>query len=93
MRIEPTDASQINSTASAEPKALEVNRAAVNSGASQPGEDSVDLGQVSVLAEKAMNQPEVRMEKVEAIKAQIAAGTYAIDAASIADAIISESNK
>jgi len=53
-----------------------------------PG-DTANFSQISGLVAKAMEQPEVRMDKVEAIQAQIAAGTYEVSPAKVADAMIS----
>lgn len=50
--------------------------------------DTVSLSHVSGLVTAALAQPEVRTDKVEAIKSQIAAGTYVVDPHKIADAMI-----
>lgn len=49
---------------------------------------TVNLSQISGLVKGAMSQPEVRMDKVEALKSQIAAGTYVVDPQKIAEAMI-----
>lgn len=50
--------------------------------------DTVNLSQISGLVAKALGQPEVRMDKVQAIKAQIGAGSYEVNPSMVADAII-----
>jgi flagellar biosynthesis anti-sigma factor FlgM len=57
-------------------------------GAEQLPADTASLSKVSDLVAKAMEQPEVRMDKVEAIRSQIAAGTYEVDPSKIAEAVI-----
>jgi len=57
-------------------------------GAEQVSGDTASLSKMSDLVAQAMNQPEVRMDKVEAIKSQLAAGTYEVDPSKVADAII-----
>jgi len=92
MRIDRINVSQVESTGPVRPKALEADGATATPGALPSSEDAVD-SRVADLAAKAMDQPEVRMDRVETIKAQIAAGTYEVDPAKIADAIISENSK
>ena len=52
------------------------------------GTDTVELSPASRLFEKALaaakNAPDVRMDRVDAVRSQISAGTYKIDAAAIA---------
>jgi flagellar biosynthesis anti-sigma factor FlgM len=55
--------------------------------------DTANLSQTSELVAQAINQPQIRTEKVEAIKAQIEAGTYKVDAAEVADALINAAMK
>ncbi|MCL1808103.1 MAG: flagellar biosynthesis anti-sigma factor FlgM [Oscillospiraceae bacterium] len=56
------------------------------------GADSVELSGASRLFEQALTAvketPEARMDRVEAIRAQISAGTYRINAAAIADRML-----
>ena len=89
MRIEPTIAAHIDSAGPTQGKIAEASGPTVNPDACRSSEDLVDLSQVSTLAAKAMDQPEIRMDNVEAIKAQIAAGTYELEPSKIADAMIS----
>src|SRR5579863_7969111 len=79
--------SQINTVASTTPSER-TNNSAAASGAEQLSADTANLSQISGLVAKAMEQPEVRMDKVEAIQAQIAAGTYKVDPSQVADAMI-----
>lgn len=58
-------------------------------GSNQVTGDAVNLSEISGLVAKAMDQPEVRMDKVQAIRAQIAAGTYEVNLSKVADALIS----
>jgi flagellar biosynthesis anti-sigma factor FlgM len=77
--------SQINSVASTAAR----DRASTSaSGAEQLSADTANLSQISSLVAKAMEQPEVRMDKVESIQAQIAAGTYEVSPPKVADAMI-----
>ncbi|MCL2002596.1 MAG: flagellar biosynthesis anti-sigma factor FlgM [Oscillospiraceae bacterium] len=52
------------------------------------GKDSVELSGAARLFEKALSAakdaPEVRMERVAAVSARVAAGTYQVDASAIA---------
>jgi negative regulator of flagellin synthesis FlgM len=52
------------------------------------GTDSVELSSASRLFDKALaaarEAPEVRMDRVETVRAQVTAGTYRIDTAAIA---------
>ncbi|MDR0292702.1 MAG: flagellar biosynthesis anti-sigma factor FlgM [Oscillospiraceae bacterium] len=56
--------------------------------ASSMGTDSVELSGASRLFEQALaaarEAPEARMDRVEAVRARVSAGTYRIDAAAIA---------
>ena len=79
--------SQINTVASTA-ASDRTNNSAAASGAEQLTADTANLSQIAGLVAKAMDQPEVRMDKVEAIQAQIAAGTYKVDPAKVADAMI-----
>lgn len=89
IRIESANAGQINSVSSTPAGGQpEVKSATGTPDSKQVSGDTADLGQVSGLVAEAMNQPEVRQDKVDAIKAQIAAGTYEINPSKIADAVI-----
>ena len=79
--------SQINTVASTT-ASDGTNTPAVASGPEQLSADTANLSQISGLVAKAMEQPEVRMDKVESIQAQIAAGTYEMSPAKVADAMI-----
>lgn len=57
-------------------------------GSNQVAGDAVNLSEISGLVRQAMDQPEVRMDKVQAIRAQIAAGTYEVNPSKVADALI-----
>jgi flagellar biosynthesis anti-sigma factor FlgM len=73
---------------------VETKPASAASGSGQLSMDTADLGKISSLVSKAMEQPDVRPDKVDAIKAQLAAGTYDLNPANIADAMIkSAANK
>lgn len=74
--IDPMPSSQISGTSS------------VRSASSAHPEDKVSLSQAARLTAEAMAQPEVRMDKVEAIRSQIALGTYKVDPQKIAAAMI-----
>ena len=56
--------------------------------AASMGNDSVELSGAARMFEQALaaagGTPEVRMDRVEAVRKQVAAGTYKIDAAAIA---------
>ena len=54
------------------------------------GEDSVDL---SSLAAKALETPEVRQDKVDSLRQAIQGGTYSVDPQQIADAMINGANE
>jgi len=89
IRIDLTNSPQINSVASTSVSdSAEAQPSAGSLGSNQLSADTATVSQISDLVAQAMNQPEVRTDKVEAIKAQIAAGTYEIDPSKIADAII-----
>ncbi len=79
--------SQINTVASTT-ASERTSTSAVPSGGEQLAADTANLSQISGLVAKAMEQPEVRMDKVESIQAQIAAGTYEVSPAKVADAMI-----
>ncbi len=79
--------SQINSVASTT-ASDRTNTPAGPSGGEQLSADTANLSQISGLVAKAMEQPEIRMNKVESIQAQIAAGTYEVSPAKVADALI-----
>lgn len=87
--IDLTNSTQINSLASTtESDRTETKASAGASEAEQLSGDTASFSQVSGLVAKAMDQPEVRMDKVESIQAQIAAGTYEVSPSKIADAMI-----
>ncbi|HUD56074.1 MAG TPA: flagellar biosynthesis anti-sigma factor FlgM [Terracidiphilus sp.] len=82
----------VTSTTASSP--VETKPASATSESGQLATDTADLGKISSLVSKAMEQPDVRMDKVEAIKAHLAAGTYDLNPAKIADAMIkSAANK
>ena len=90
IRINPTSSAQINSvgtTPAIDP--AEMKPTAKTTATEELSRDSANFSQFSGLVAKAMDQPEVRMDRVEAIKTQIAAGTYEINPSKVADAIIS----
>lgn len=62
-------------------------RSAVTTSSAGLGGDSADLRSASVLAN---HSDDVRMEKVEAVRTAIAAGTYRVDASAIAERLIGE---
>lgn len=69
------------------------NATTASAGAGAPGSeqlpgDTASFSDISGLVAKAMSQPEVRMDKVESIQAQIAAGTYEVSPSKVADAMI-----
>jgi flagellar biosynthesis anti-sigma factor FlgM len=78
--------SQINTVASTTANDRTSNSAG-SSGAEQLSADTANLSQISGLVAKAMEQPEVRMDKVESIQAQIAAGAYEVSPSKVADAM------
>ena len=84
MRIESTNRVQINPVSSSSTK----DPSTVASTSGNPAADTATLSEVSHLVTKAVDQPEIRREKVEAIKAQIAAGSYDLNPAKIAEAMI-----
>jgi len=88
MRIDLTNSVPTNSGASTPISGAESKPFAGTSPSELPSGDTASLSMSSGLVAKAMNLPEIRMDKVEAIKAQIAAGTYEINPSKIADAII-----
>ena len=88
MRIDPINASPINSVAS---PSGEAKPSSFSHTSAQLTNDTASLNQVADLVAKAMQQPEIRMDKVQAIKSQIASGNYKVDASAIADALISSS--
>ena len=90
MRIDPINTSPINSVASPS-VASEGKPSSVSHTSAQLTNDTASLNQVADLVAKAMQQPEIRMDKVQAIKSQIASGNYKVDASAIADALISAS--
>ncbi|MGH9499981.1 MAG: flagellar biosynthesis anti-sigma factor FlgM [Terriglobales bacterium] len=59
------------------------------------GEDaatlSVDGARVNSLVAKALHAPEIRQDKVEALRQAVQSGEYAIDPAQIAEAMIRQS--
>lgn len=86
--IDLTNSTQINSLASTtESDRTETKASAGAPGAEQLLGDTASFSQISGLVAKAMDQPEVRMDKVESIQAQIAAGTYEVSPSKIADAM------
>lgn len=88
IRIETTNAGQINSVASTSAAGQSEAKPSSAPNSEPVSADTADLGQVASLVSQAMDQPEIRQDKVDAIKAQIAAGTYEINPSKIADAII-----
>lgn len=90
IRIDGNDASQLNAVNSKDATGrVETTPAGAGAAASavEIG-DSAEISGITDLVGQAMVQPEVRMDKVEAIKAQIEAGTYEVDPAKVADAMI-----
>ncbi|MBW2092235.1 MAG: flagellar biosynthesis anti-sigma factor FlgM [Deltaproteobacteria bacterium] len=61
----------------------------------EPSEDRVEISvrsrEIARAKELAESAPAVRQEKVEAVKAQLAAGTYQINSEDVAEKIIKES--
>jgi flagellar biosynthesis anti-sigma factor FlgM len=62
--------------------------------ASEPMEDtatlSTDSVSISALADRAMQTPEIRQDRVDALRQAISAGDYKIDPLQIAGSILSE---
>lgn len=52
--------------------------------------DSANVSQAAALAERAMQLPDVREEKVAAVQKSIADGSYHVEAADVAAAILGE---
>jgi len=88
MRIDRINVPQTNSVVSPSSDG-EVKPSTTDRSSGTLPEDTANLRDVSGLVAKAMEQPEVRQEKVASIKSQIEAGTYKVDASEIADALIS----
>lgn len=87
--IDLTNSARINSLVSTTASDRTATKASARaSGAQQLSGDTANFGQISGLVAKAMGQPEVRMDKMESIQAQIAAGTYEVSPSKIADAMI-----
>lgn len=92
MTIEPVNIAQINSVGS--PSSVsEAKPSSVDPTSEHLGTDTANLSGVNDLLEKAMEQPEIRMDKVEAIKSQIADGSYDLDPSKIADALVSSESR
>lgn len=87
MRIElnPPDPQRVSSEQS-------TPSAAVRQSGKTPGEEadtfSSDTVSLSALANRALQMPEVRQEKVDSLRQSIAGGQYAVDAQSIASAML-----
>ena len=90
MRIEPTNAAQINSVASTAGIGRGAKPSTITPGSEHLSGDTANLSQIRSLVAKAMGQSEIRTDKVEGIKAQIAASTYEVNPSKIADAMISD---
>lgn len=60
----------------------------------QPAEDqaslSLDTVGISALAAKAMQMPEIRQDKVDALRQTIRQGQYQVDPTKVADAMLNE---
>ena len=60
----------------------------------EPAEDqtslSLDTIGISALAAKAMQMPEIRQDKVEALRQAVRQGQYQVDANKVADAMLGE---
>jgi len=88
--IDLTHSTQTNTVTSTPTSGAEAAKVSANAaGSEQLPSDTANFSQISGLVAKAMEQPEVRTDKVEAIKAQIAAGTYEVSPSKVADAMIS----
>ena len=54
---------------------------------------SVDTTAISSLSSQALNMPEVRQDKVDALRQAVNDGTYQVDPSKIADSILNENTK
>jgi flagellar biosynthesis anti-sigma factor FlgM len=89
IRVNPTSSAPVNSVTSTSAIAsVKMNPSVSTPGAGRLPSDTANFSQISGLVAKAIDQPEVRTDKVEAIKAQIAAGTYDVNPLKIANAMI-----
>jgi flagellar biosynthesis anti-sigma factor FlgM len=55
--------------------------------------DSAHVSQAAQLAARAMQLPEVRADKVAAVQTALADGTYSVDAADVAGAVLAETHR
>jgi negative regulator of flagellin synthesis FlgM len=55
--------------------------------------DSAHVSQAAQLAARAMQLPEVRTDKVAAVQKALADGTYGVDAADVAGAMLAETHR
>jgi flagellar biosynthesis anti-sigma factor FlgM len=89
MRIDATDAIDVNAANAANASNDTRHPGDMVAAAIQPVEtarlDDVNLGLASALVAAAMQGPEVRWDKVATLRERIAAGTYRVSAAEIAE--------
>jgi negative regulator of flagellin synthesis FlgM len=55
--------------------------------------DSAHMSQAAQLAARAMQLPEVRTDKVAAVQTALANGTYSVNAADVAGAMLAETHR
>lgn len=85
-----TTASQITSEQSGQLKKTSGQATNISSLREDTTSFSSDSASVSDLTAKAMATPEIRQDKVDALKQQISSGNYKIEPGKIADAILDE---
>jgi negative regulator of flagellin synthesis FlgM len=86
MRIDSFQPS--NSIADSNPVARQEQKKAQQ--AQQPAQDSASISERARLQQRAAQAPDVRQERVAAIKAQMQAGTYNVSDSQLADAMMKE---
>ena len=86
MRIQPTAAQRAEMPSEAgKPTSFSDDAVARSSGTESSSEDVVSLKSLAV---QTMQLPELRQEKVQKLKAEIASGKYYVDPKEVADAIL-----
>ena len=88
IKLDPSDSSEFRPVSAATSARVERTPVVESTHSELSAGDTAEISEVAGLMAEAKEQPDLRMEKVASIKAQIEAGNYKVDADKVADAMI-----
>lgn len=88
IKLDPSDSSEFRPVSAATSARVERTPVVESRHSEVSAGDTAEISEVAGLMAEGKEQPDLRMEKIASIKAQIEAGNYKVDADKVADAMI-----